>query len=63
MEENLKNLKRSCTEGLQARKSSSGVIKSQFGKSIYGEVVDKILRETTNKVIDEKIKSCWSTKN
>ena len=34
------------------------VIKSQFGKSIYGEVVDKILRKT--KAIEEKIKSCRS---
>ena len=36
------------------RKVPPEVIKSQFGKSIYGEVVDKILRETTTKAIDEK---------
>ena len=30
------------------------MIKSQFGKSIYGEVIDKILRETTTKAINEK---------
>ena len=35
------------------RKVPLEVIKSQFGKSIYGEVVDKIL-ETTTKAIDEK---------
>ena len=39
------------------------VIKSQFGKSVYGEVIDKVLRETSTKAITEKIKSCWSTKN
>ena len=38
------------------------MIKSQFGKSIYGEVIDKILRETTTKAIDEKIESCRPTK-
>ena len=35
--------------------------KNQFGKSIYGEVIDKILRETSSKAISEKIKSCRST--
>ena len=30
------------------------MIKSQFGKSIYGEVIDKVLRETSSKAIIEK---------
>ena len=30
------------------------MIKSQFGKSIYGEVIDKVLRETSTKAISEK---------
>ena len=49
-------------KGFRPGKVPPEVIKSQFGKSIYGEVVDKILRETT-KAIDEKTESCWPTKN
>ena len=30
------------------------VIKSQFGKSIYGEVIDNLLRETSTQAISEK---------
>jgi trigger factor len=41
-------------KGFRPGKVPPEVIKSQFGKSIYGEVVDKILRETTTKAIDEK---------
>ena len=32
----------------------TSVIKNQFGKAIYGEVVDKILKETSTKAIEEK---------
>ena len=35
-------------KGFRPGKVPPAVIKSQFGKSIYGEVVDKILRETTH---------------
>ena len=41
-------------KGFRPGKVPPEVIKSQFGKSIYGEVVDKILRETSTKAIDEK---------
>ena len=41
-------------KGFRPGKVPPKVIKSQFGKSIYGEVVDKILRETSTKAIDEK---------
>jgi len=41
-------------KGFRPGKVPPNVIKSQFGKSIYGEVVDKILRETSSKAIDEK---------
>ena len=41
-------------KGFRPGKVPPEVIKNQFGKSIYGEVVDKILRETTTKAIDEK---------
>ena len=41
-------------KGFRPGKVPPAVIKSQFGKSIYGEVVDKLLRETSSKAIDEK---------
>ena len=41
-------------KGFRPGKVPPAVIKSQFGKSIYGEVIDKILRETTSKAINEK---------
>ena len=43
-------------KGFRPGKVPPAVIKNQFGKSIYGEVVDIILRETTTKAIDEKLK-------
>jgi trigger factor len=55
MDERLKELQKEVTlKGFRPGKVPPDVIKSQFGKSIYGEVVDKILRETTTKAIDEK---------
>ncbi len=55
MNERLKELQKEVTlKGFRPGKVPSEVIKSQFGKSIYGEVIDKILRETTTKAIDEK---------
>ncbi len=55
MDERLKELQKEISlKGFRPGKVPSEVIKSQFGKSIYGEVVDKILRETTTKAIDEK---------
>ncbi len=41
-------------KGFRKGKVPTSVIKSQFGKSIYGEVIDKILRETSTKAIEEK---------
>jgi len=55
MEEKLNELQKEVElKGFRPGKVPSAVIKSQFGKSIYGEVVDKILRETSTKAIDEK---------
>ena len=55
MEERLQELQKEVAlKGFRPGKVPQEVIKSQFGKSIYGEVVDKILRETTTKAIDEK---------
>ena len=55
LNERLKELKKEVAlKGFRPGKVPPEVIKSQFGKSIYGEVVDKILRETSTKAIDEK---------
>ena len=55
MEEKLGELQKEVAlKGFRPGKVPPAVIKSQFGKSIYGEVVDKILRETSSKAINEK---------
>ena len=55
MDEKLKELQKELTlKGFRPGKVPPEVIKSQFGKSIYGEVIDKIPRETSSKAIDEK---------
>ena len=55
MEERLSELQKEVAlKGFRPGKVPSSVIKSQFEKSIYGEVIDKILRETSSKAILEK---------
>ncbi|RPH00703.1 MAG: trigger factor [Candidatus Pelagibacter sp. TMED153] len=55
MDERLNELQKEVSlKGFRAGKVPTSVIKSQFGKSIYGEVIDKILRETSSKAIEEK---------
>mgnify|MGYP001186598420 FL=1 len=55
MEERLLELQKEVTmKGFRTGKVPPSVIKSQFGKSIYGEVLDKVLRETSSKAIQEK---------
>ncbi len=41
-------------KGFRKGKVPPMVIKNQFGKAIYGEVVDKILKESTTKAIQDK---------
>jgi trigger factor len=41
-------------KGFRPGKVPPSVIKSQFGKAIYGEVIDKILQESSNKALEEK---------
>ena len=41
-------------KGFRPGKVPASVIKSQFGKPIYGEVVDKILQESSRKAIEDK---------
>ncbi len=44
-------------KGFRPGKVPTNVIKNQFGKAIYGEVIDSILKETSSKAIEEnKIK-------
>jgi trigger factor len=55
MDEKLNHLQKEVAlKGFSPGKVPSAVIKSQFGKSIYGEVIDKILRDSSSKAIDEK---------
>ena len=41
-------------KGFRPGKVPPAVIKSQFGKAVYGEVIDKILHESSNKALKEK---------
>jgi len=55
MDERLNELQKEVSlKGFRTGKVPTSVIKSQFGKSIYGEVIDKILRETSTQAIEEK---------
>ena len=55
LEKKLLELKSEITlKGFRPGKVPSSVIKSQFGKSIYGEVIDQVLKESSNKALDEK---------
>ena len=55
MDERLLELQKEVSlKGFRTGKVPPSVIKSQFGKSVYGEVIDKILRETSTKAIAEK---------
>jgi trigger factor len=50
-------------KGFRPGKVPSSVIKSQFGKAIYGEVIDKLLQETSNKaLVEKKIKAAGQPK-
>jgi trigger factor len=50
-------------KGFRPGKVPPTVIKSQFGKAIYGEVIDKLLQETSNKaLIEKKIKAAGQPK-
>jgi len=41
-------------KGFRPGKVPADVLKRQFGKAVYGEVLDKILKETSTKAIEEK---------
>ncbi len=55
IEERLSELQKEVTlKGFRTGKVPPSVIRSQFGKSIYGEVIDKILRETSMQAIEKQ---------
>ncbi len=41
-------------KGFRPGKVPTQILKRQFGKAVYGEVIDKLLKETTTKVLEEK---------
>ena len=41
-------------KGFRPGKIPTEVLKRQFGKAVYGEILEKILKETSTKVIEEK---------
>jgi len=41
-------------KGFRPGKVPADVIKRQFGKAVYGEVLEKILKETSTKALEEK---------
>jgi len=50
-------------KGFRPGKVPKDVLKRQFGKAVYGEVLDKVLKDTTMKVLDEnKIKPAGQPK-
>ncbi len=55
LEERLDQLQKEVSlKGFRPGKVPTSVIKSQYGKAVYGEVVDKILRESSLKALEEK---------
>ena len=41
-------------KGFRPGKVPTDIIKKQFGKAVYGEVIDKILKESSAKALEEK---------
>ena len=41
-------------KGFRPGKVPTEILKRQFGKAVYGEVLEKILRDTSTKAIEEK---------
>ena len=50
-------------KGFRPGKVPINVLKSQFGKPVYGEILEKVLRESSTKAIeDKKIKASGQPK-
>ena len=55
IEERLTELSKTINlKGFRPGKVPVDVLKRQFGKAVYGEVLEKILRETSSEAIEEK---------
>ena len=55
MDEKYEEVKNSVTlKGFRPGKVPTEIIRKQFGKAVYGEVIDKILKESSAKAIGEK---------
>ena len=55
VEEKYNEIKKTVTlKGFRPGKVPKEVLKRQFGKSIYGEVLDKVLKETSTRALEEK---------
>ena len=55
LEEKYEQIKKDVVlKGFRPGKVPTEIIKKQFGKAVYGEVIDKILKESSAKAIDEK---------
>ena len=49
-------------KGFRPGKVPKEILKKQFGKAVFSEVLDKVLKDTSTKALeDNKIKACWST--
>ena len=64
MEDKYEEIKKNVVlKGFRPGKVPKEVLKRQFGKAIFGEVLDKVLKETTTKALDEnKIKPAGQPK-
>ena len=64
MEEKYEEIKKTVAlKGFRPGKVPKEVLKRQFGKSIYGEVLDKVIKETSTKALEEnKIKPAGQPK-
>ena len=50
-------------KGFRPGKVPVNVLKSQFGKAVYGEILEKVLKESSTKVVeDKKIKASGQPK-
>ena len=51
-------------KGFRPGKVPTEILKRQFGKAVFGEVIDKVLKETTTKALPgQQNKTCRTAKN
>ena len=64
LEEKYEEIKKDVVlKGFRPGKVPTEILKRQFGKAVYGEVLDKVLKETTTKALKEnKIKPAGQPK-